>query len=94
MKLFLSLCLVVISAFAASGQNNEVKKYSNSSEVPRVTIDEAKKSFDNGSAIFVDSRSIDAFKQERIKGAVFIEGTAENRFDSLPKGKKIIVYCS
>lgn len=94
MKFILWLAVLALSAVAAFAQNKDIEKYSNSSEVPRVTIDEAKKSFDDGSAIFVDSRSADAYKQERIKGAFFIEGTAENRFDSLPKGKKIIVYCS
>lgn len=94
MKFFLSLCFVAISAFAVAGQNKDAKKYADSSEVPRITIEEAKKSFDDGTAVFVDSRSVDAYKLEHIKGALFIEGAADNRFDSLPKGKKIIVYCS
>lgn len=94
MKVVLILCLLALSALAVSAQGKDAKKFADASEVPRVTIDEAKKSFDDGSAIFVDSRSADVYKQEHIKGAIIIEGTAENRFDSLPKGKKIIVYCS
>jgi hypothetical protein len=94
MKLILCLCVLALTAIGASAQNSGVKKFANDSEVPRVTVEEAKKSFDDGSAVFVDSRSVEAYKQERIKGAVLVEGTAENRFDSLPKGKKIIVYCA
>lgn len=94
MKFFISLCFIAMSALLVSGQSKEIKKYADSSEVPRITIEDAKKSFDDGTAVFVDSRSVEAYKLERIKGALFIEGAAENRFDSLPKGKKIIVYCT
>jgi rhodanese-related sulfurtransferase len=63
-------------------------------DVPRITVEEAKKGFDNGSVVFVDARAADAYTAEHIKGAVIIKGAGEDRFDSLPKGKKIIVYCS
>lgn len=94
MKFILCLYVLAFTAIGALAHHEDVKKFANASEVPRVTVEEAKKSFDDGSAVFVDARSADAFKQERIKGAVLVEGSAENRFDSLPKGKKIIVYCA
>ncbi len=94
MKVFVSLFLLVISAIISFGQGTDVKKFASESEVPRITIEDAKKGFDNGSVIFVDSRSLDAYEAERIKGAFIIKGAAEDRFASLPKGKKIIVYCT
>ncbi|MFZ1701229.1 MAG: rhodanese-like domain-containing protein [Pyrinomonadaceae bacterium] len=94
MKYLLFICIFALSAMTAFGQTGDAKKFANEAEVPRITVDEAKKAFDDGSAVFVDSRSHAAFEQERIKGAVQIEGAAEDRFDKLPKGKKIIVYCT
>ncbi|MBK7802038.1 MAG: rhodanese-like domain-containing protein [Chloracidobacterium sp.] len=43
----------------------------------------------------MDSRAEPSFQVEHIAGAINIaySGQAPN-FDSLPKGKKIIVYCS
>ena len=94
MKLLFSICLLVISGLAVSAQKGEVQKYSSDAEVPRITIEDAKKGFDDGSVFFVDARAEDIYKQEHIKGAVIINGAEDNRFDALPKGKKIIVYCS
>lgn len=94
MRHVLLFCILAVSGLAAYAQSGEVKKFANESEVPRITIAEAKKGFDDDSVIFVDSRSAEAFNAERIKGAIRIEGAADDRFDSLPKGKKIIVYCT
>lgn len=94
MKLILAILILAISGLVVSGQSGDTKKFSTDADVPRMTIDEARKAFDEGTVVFVDSRAADAYRQERIKGAVLIEGAAENRFDSLPKGKKIVVYCS
>ena len=64
-------------------------------DAPRITLAEAKKAFDDGSAIFVDTRTEAAFKQERIKGAVNIPvGSVAANVSKLSKGKKIIAYCS
>ena len=73
----------------------DVKKYSNAGEVPRISVEEAKKAYDAG-AVFVDSRPESAYKVEHIAGAINIPSgaSAEEKFSSLPKGKKIIVYCS
>ena len=70
-------------------------KFEKDSEVPRITLDEAKAAYDAGNALFVDSRGDMAYNQEHIKGAISIPaGGGEDRFSQLPKGKKIIVYCS
>lgn len=94
MKILISIFILMTTALVALGQSDDAKKFGSEADVPRITIEEAKKGFDSGSVIFVDARSADAYDAERIKGAFIIKGTGEDRFDSLPKGKKIIVYCT
>jgi 3-mercaptopyruvate sulfurtransferase SseA len=63
--------------------------------VPRASLADAKKAFDEGNAVFVDTRSDAQFRQERVKGAINIPAEAfETRFGEVPKDKKIITYCS
>lgn len=72
----------------------EYKKFENDTEVPRITVEEAKKSYDTGNIVVVDSRPEAAFKNEHIAGAINIPfGSADDKFSTLPQGKKIIVYC-
>ena len=62
---------------------------------PRITLDEAKKDFDDGNAIFIDTRGEGSFKNEHIKGAINLPVEfAEMRYKEIPTDKKIIVYCS
>lgn len=64
-------------------------------EAPRISLADAKKDFDAGNVVFVDTRGASSYKNEHIKGAVNIP--AENfpaRYAEIPKGKKIIAYCS
>ena len=64
-------------------------------EAPRISLADAKKAFDTGEAVFVDTRSANLFQNERIKGAINIsKDDFENAYNKVPKGKKIIVYCS
>ena len=61
----------------------------------RITIAGAKKLFDSGSAVFVDTRGESQFNAERIKGAINIPAeTAATRWKEIPTDKKIIAYCS
>lgn len=71
-------------------------KYENEDAVPRMKIDEAKKEFDAGNVVFVDSRPEAAFKTEHLPGAVSIPvgPDAADKFSQLPKGRKIVVYCT
>lgn len=71
-------------------------KYENEDAVPRIKVEEAKREADAGNVIFVDSRPEAAFKAEHLPGAVSIPlgADAEAKFGQLPKGKKIIVYCT
>lgn len=61
----------------------------------RISLEDAKKAFDANEAVFVDTRYADAFALEHVKGAVNIPANdIDKRFSELPKGKKIIAYCS
>ena len=68
------------------------KKFASDADVPRISVADAKKEADAGTAVIVDSRAESAYKAEHIAGSINITG--ETQFDRLPKGKKIIVYCS
>lgn len=64
-------------------------------EAPRISLADAKKDFDAGTAIFVDSRPAESYKDLHIKGAINIPfADAETRWKEIPTDKKIIVYCS
>lgn len=63
--------------------------------VQRIDLAAAKADFDNGKAVFIDTRPAAAFEDEHVKGAINI--TADDfavKADTLPKGSKIIAYCS
>lgn len=61
----------------------------------RITLAEAKKDFDAGIAVFVDTRGEDAYKYEHIKGAINVPANMlAARMKDIPTGKKIIAYCS
>ena len=94
MKPLLLICLLVLSGLAVFGQSKDVKKFKDDSEVPRISIEDAKTAHDKGNSIFVDSRSADDYKREHITGAINIPYGTDGEFKSLPKGKRIIVYCS
>lgn len=62
---------------------------------PRINLADAKKAFDEGNVVFVDTRAEATYKQEHIKGAINVPAEAmETRYKEIPTGKKIIAYCS
>jgi hypothetical protein len=64
-------------------------------DAPRMTLAEAKAVFDKGEAVFIDSRWEEPYKEDHIKGAINITLQDDpSKYDKIPKGKKIIVYCS
>ncbi len=64
-------------------------------EAPRINLADAKKDFDAGNVVFVDTRAEASYKTEHIKGAINIpSGEFETRYKEVPKNKKIIAYCS
>ena len=93
MKYLISIIFALLVSVAACSQSDEPKKYKDTSEVPRITLEDAKKAFDDKTAVFIDARSAEIYKAEHIKGAINMPYSTED-FSSLPKGKTIIVYCS
>ena len=61
----------------------------------RISVADAKKAFDSGNAVFVDTRAAASYEGGHIKGALNI--TAEQfqtRYAEVPRDKQIITYCS
>ena len=62
---------------------------------PRISLADAKKEYDAGTALIVDVRDSGAYKVEHVKGSLNItQWELDAKADKLPKGKKIIAYCS
>lgn len=72
----------------------EYVKYADEAAVPRISAEDAKKEFDAGNAVFVDTRGDAAWKAERLPGALSMATVTDEKLATLPKGKKIITYCS
>lgn len=63
--------------------------------VARISLEDAKKAYDAGTAVFVDTRDISSYNFNRIKGAINLPMSEyATGWQKLPKGKKIIAYCS
>jgi len=64
-------------------------------DAPRISLADAKKAFDDGSAVFIDTHPKAAYDAGHIPGAINITvQDLEAKFNTIPKGKKIIAYCS
>ena len=73
----------------------KVDEHGHMDEAPRITLAEAKKDFDAGNAVFIDTRSAEAFQTEHVKGAINVPvADLEAKLGEIPKDKKLIVYCS
>lgn len=69
--------------------------HSQDSNAARITLADAKKAFDEGKAVFVDTRDSSSYNFNRIKGAIHLPMSEfATGWQKLPKGKKIIAYCS
>jgi 3-mercaptopyruvate sulfurtransferase SseA len=83
---------------AANNSNKSAPKtdeHGHADDAPRISLADAKKDFDAGNAIFVDTRAEAAYKNEHIKGSINIMTEAvETRYKEIPTDKKIIAYCS
>ena len=73
----------------------EYRKYQNDADVPRISVQDAKKEVEAGTAVIVDARGDAAYKVEHITGSLNVgPASTDEQFSALPKDKKIIVYCS
>ncbi|MBI9046532.1 MAG: rhodanese-like domain-containing protein [Anaerolineaceae bacterium] len=61
----------------------------------RISLSYAKTAFDQGKAIFLDTRSLESFNEVHIAGAIsFPEGDVLDRLGGLAKEDWIIPYCT
>ena len=68
---------------------NTAKKIEKESDVPRISVADAKKEFDGGNTVIVDSRGEGAYQAEHIAGAINIPfGSKDDAFSTLTKGKR------
>ena len=80
------------SSTAQTGESSPVETIG---EVPRVPLDEAKEAFDNGTAVFVDTRSYDSYIEGHIPGAVLVPlSETEAGLGQLNPSSWIIPYCT
>jgi rhodanese-related sulfurtransferase len=64
-------------------------------DAPRISLADAKKDFDEGTAIFFDVRTEENYKEEHAKGALNVTfDNMKEKTKNIPKDKKIITYCS
>ncbi|KAA3655681.1 MAG: zinc-ribbon domain-containing protein [Chloroflexi bacterium] len=64
-------------------------------EVARIDLDEAKRRFDAGTAVFVDTRDLDEYEAAHIPGAVHMTlADIETRHRELVDSPEIITYCT
>ena len=63
--------------------------------VRRVTTVELRDMLDKGTAIVIDTRGADSYKQNHIKGSISIPlDQVANRINELPRDNTIVAYCS
>lgn len=63
--------------------------------IARINLEDAKKAFDGGNAVFVDTRAAASYEGKHIKGALNIPAEQfATRYAEVPKDKQIITYCS
>ena len=64
-------------------------------DAPRISLAEAKKAFDEGTSTFIDTHVKATYDAGHIPGAINVTmQELEEKFNSIPKGKRIIAYCS
>ena len=62
---------------------------------PRISLAEAKKDFDAKTAVFIDTHAPEQFAQRHIPDSINVPANnLEPYLNKIPKGKKLIAYCS
>lgn len=64
--------------------------------MPRVRVEEAKADVASGKSVIIDVRGTDAYKAAHIEGAIDIQlaDLEKGDFKNIPKGKRIVAYCT
>ncbi len=86
---------VVFTVEPTQGQDNNLPL--NDADVPRVSVEDAKRALESGEAVIVDVRSAEAYAEVHIAGAVSVPLLEfENNIAGVPleKDQWIITYCT
>ena len=79
----------------AAGQETSGREKDPFASVPRVTVEELAAALEEGRAVALDVRPVEAFEEEHIAGAVSIpEEEVTSRAGELPKDKLVVAYCA
>jgi len=77
---------------ASTAHNHEAEE---GHDAARITLADAKKDFDAKTAVFIDTHAPEQYAQRHIPGAINVPANdMEPYINKIPKGKKIIAYCS
>jgi len=83
------------SAISQTPGSQQVAHSDDGQDAPRISLEEAKKAFDEKSATFIDTHVKATYDAGHIPGAINITvQDLEAKFNTIPKGKRIIAYCS
>jgi hypothetical protein len=63
--------------------------------VRRITTVELRDALDKGTALVIDTRPLESYKQSHIKGSISVPlDQVQSRINELPRDKMIVAYCS
>ena len=83
------------AANTAVAQTTDNGHENSEDKTARISLADAKKAFDGGNAVFVDTRAAQSYEAKHIKGALNIPAEEfQTRYTEVPKNKQIITYCS
>jgi hypothetical protein len=83
------------NAAAASATPGDSKGGVPFPEVARISLADAKQAYDANDAVFIDTHAESQYAREHVTGAINIPShRLEELVNKIPKGKKIIAYCS
>jgi hypothetical protein len=88
------------NAASGSGKSATTQASSPAQNVPsdgvrRITTVELRDALDKGAAIVIDTRPVESYKQNHIKGSISVPvDQVASHISELPRDKMIVAYCS
>ncbi len=83
------------SAPAAQQPGVDSHGHTEGADAPRISLADAKKAFDDKSAVFIDTHLKNAYDAGHVPGAINVPvAELDLKINTIPKGKKIIAYCT
>ncbi len=86
---------VVVKSTPTPAAATDSHGHAEGEDAPRINLADAKKDFDAGTAVFIDTHAPEQYAQQHIAGSINVPANnLEPYLNKIPKGKKIIAYCS